>query len=256
MTDDDLLSRLGALVREEEHEGDPALDKLVHGKLTASEQAALQARASQDAELAHRVSQLTPLDEQVRARIVQSALSALPAAGSQAKVSELRPRRRSVWLAPAGIALSAAAAALIMLRAPEPTPTSEELPRYALSARGGVDLERGSTREGPLVLAPDSTLEVVLRPGSDVHGRIEVHGLVRSGSQSDELTLHPELSPSGSVRIRELTSTLFGNRKGPQELVLVTCRPEACEGALGASRSRGPTRGPGWESLVQQLVLE
>jgi anti-sigma factor RsiW len=253
MTDDDLLSRLGALVREEEHESDPVLDKLVHGKLTQAERAELEARARQDAELAHKVSQLTPVDDQVRARIVQSALASLPGApATKATVSQLRPRRRSMWLAPAGIALSAAAAALIMLR----SPAVDEIPSYALTARGGVDLQRGSTREGPLVLAPDSTLEVVLRPGSDVHGRIEVHGLVLSGAQSQELVLHPELSPTGSVRIRELTRTLFGDRKGAHELVLVPCRPEACEGALVEAKGHGQTRGPGWESLSQQLVLE
>jgi hypothetical protein len=250
MAEDDLLTRLGALVREEERESDPELEKLVQGTSTPEELRTLRTRAEADPALEVRIAQLTPMDDGVRQRIVQQAIK--EHLQPKAKVVELRPRKKVSWLAPAAVALSAAAAVLLMVRSPEVA----ELPGYSLSAKGGVDVERGSTREGPIVLAPDSTLQLVLRPASDVEGPLHVKALVRAGSQLDELVVHPEISPSGSIRIRELSSALFGARTGAHELLVITCRPEACESALSELREGKSTRGPGWESHAQPLLLE
>jgi hypothetical protein len=146
--------------------------------------------------------------------------------------------------------VSAAAAALLMLRSPR----VEDLPSYSLSSRGGVDVQRGTLREGPLVFAPDSTLELVLRPQHDMQGSVAVRAFLRESGRV--LMVHPEISPSGAMRIRAQASALFGDRKGVQEIVLVTCRPETCERALHEVQGKVAERGAGWQSLSQQVVLE
>ena len=119
MADDDLLSRLGALVREEEQERDAELHKLVHGTLTPAEREELATRAANDPALARQVEQLTPVSDELRMRIVQQALAARTAqapapaaralhASEPAKVSELRPKKRISWLAPASTSWSTA----------------------------------------------------------------------------------------------------------------------------------------------------
>jgi hypothetical protein len=246
MRDDDLLSQLGAFVREEERRRDPLLDKLVEGRATPEEVATLEQRAAGNPEAEAELERHRPIGEAVKQRVVARAQAELR---PQATVVPLR--RRMTWAAPTAALLAAAAAWMLMVR----SPAIEALPGYSLEASGGVDTTRGEHHAERLVLAPDSRLELRLRPSNDIAGKVELRALLRGPNGSEPITLTPQVSPQGAMRVRVLAGEAFGARTGDHELLLITCRAEACDDAVKAA-GNGTTEGPGYHILVQPLTLQ
>jgi hypothetical protein len=242
MAEDDLLSQLGAFVREAERTRDPLLDKLVEGQATPEEVATLEQRAAGNPEAELELERHRPIGEAVKQRIVARAQAELR---PPAKVVPLRR-----WAAPAAAVMAAAAAWLLMVR----SPAIEALPGYSLQASGGIDKTRGEHHAERLELAPDSRLEVQLRPASDVTGKVELRALLRGPNGTEPIALTPQVSPQGALRVRVLAREAFGTRTGDHELLLITCRPDACDDALKAAQT-GASEGPGYHVLAQPLSL-
>jgi hypothetical protein len=244
MPEDDLLSQLGAFVREEERTRDPLLDKLVEGKASPAEVATLEQRAAGNPEAEAELERHRPIGEAVKARIVERAQAELR---PQARVL---PMRRTRWVAPTAAIMAAAAAWLLMVR----SPAIEALPGYSLEASGGVDTTRGEHHAERLVLQPDSRLELQLRPAQDLKGKVALRAVLRGAGGTEPIALTPQVSPQGALRVRVLARDVFGARSGDHELLLITCRPDACDDAVKAAQS-GAHEGLGFQVFVQPLSL-
>ncbi len=216
----DLLSQLGSVAREQLDEDDPpALRALVEGSLAAEEQSALEARAKTDEALAFALKTHTPLGADVREALV----SKLAAERKAAK----KPRTARLWLGTLGIAAAAAAAALMLVRAPDTA-----LPEYRLLAQGGTAETRSEADaqgSGIEALAPDARLSLVLRPIADTAGDSVALLFLRDGARTTILDVVFARAPSGAYRAEVSAATLAALGPARARLLALVCAPSACD---------------------------
>ncbi len=212
MTDDDdehLLRDLGRYLRAQRRDPDGLrFERLAQEALSREEQAALEADAATDPELAVRVKAHLPLSPAVRAQIAARVLATVRANPPQADDSaasagadalgsdavangpvllraagaagELRAPRargsaravRALWLA----APLSAAAGFFLWMASVRSP-SESLPSYSLEVTGAQAELRGpaartDAAHAPIRVGPSTELTLVLRPASEVRGEV------------------------------------------------------------------------------------
>lgn len=197
---------------------------------------------------------LAPPADHVKARIVDDALLALGGAPLAAPTQARAPvaadppglLRRLRWLFAVGVPVAAAAAAVVLLapggdRAPA-------LPRYAMEIRGGVAELRsgaGTPAEAPLVLAPGSSVELVLRPATAATGDVEARVFWVQGGQARRWNAQVQRSDEGAFLVRGPAERPFGPGPGADEgeLVAVVARPGSLPDEAGVT---GTPR-PGWQ---------
>ena len=265
--ENDLLARLGRLAAEEEQVApdDEELELLCAGRLPDERVRALEARAAREPDFARRLEAYRPLAVAARVRIAD-ALAREVRAGSrvaaddgrapanatvnpgrdEAGVTPLRPAHRArVWAAVAG-GLAAAAALVLLIRGPVQYGAQKTipLPAYAMDARGGEQDVRGAPDRTPaaLRLAPDSRVELVLRPATSVARPITIAAFIvpreaapggtaqRQGPEP--LRLPFETSEKGTARLAGRAADLFGARRGRWQLRLIV---EVAPGTPGAA---------------------
>ncbi len=274
MRDDDLVSRLADLAREEEAAArrrlDPRWDRLAAGTLSTEEAAALREEAVASPEGAAALEAFAPLGEDFRARVAAAVEGEVAAARPEEKapgeVRGLVPRgegrrRHRAALEDAGArarrrggrrvlvgAAAAGLAAAVVLAVLRPWAAVEPLPPYLASLSGATEEWRGEappeTTGGPPRFAPGNRLELVLTPERAVEGRPEVATfLARDG----ELAYWPvpfEVSDHGAVRIAGTVGEDLPLPPGESRLAVAVGRQgEALPGEAAISRALREWRG-------------
>ncbi|MCU0681123.1 MAG: hypothetical protein MUF34_02465 [Polyangiaceae bacterium] len=191
--------------------------------------------------------------------------SATPPA-SVSKVVSLDARRRLLRTAtPVAVALSAAAALLLVLRSPERPEVATfadlaPLPAYDLSVRGGLKQTRGveePTAQRPLRLAPSSELDLTLRPATRVEGPLALRTFVVQQGKVQPWAAPVEIAPTGALRVHGAAAKLLPGLEGVVELRLVVGRAEVLgEGSDLQAKAMAPSgSGPGWQTLRYNVEL-
>jgi len=199
MTNDDLLAKLGALAREEE------------------------------AELAG-LSAPPPLSAEERQAIADAALAARPVRAPATRPWAGRFRR---WWPALAIPAVAACALLLVLRPSTFHDGTPPLPGYSARIEGGLQDSRGAGPAGSIDgavqrVAPQSVLTIVATPAVDVRGEVAARAFLVEGGRVLELSVRPQVAPSGAVRV-EVTglADLLDRSGSTAQLRLAVGHPEA-----------------------------
>jgi hypothetical protein len=289
MRDDDLVSRLADLAREDEAAArrrlDPRWDRLAAGTLPPEEAAALAAEAGASAEGAAAREAFAPLGNEFRERVVAAVRGEVQAAEREKKDpgevrgpaplgearrgrrpapedAGARARRRGRRQVLAGSAAAAAGlAAAVVLAVLRPWAAVEPLPPYSLTVSGATEQWRGEappeSAATPQRFAPGNRLELVLTPQAAVEGRPEVAAyLARDGA----LTLWPvaaEVSEHGAVRIAGTVGEDLPLPAGESRLAVAVARRGALPGEAAVARALREWRGasPGCLPLAEDAWL-
>jgi hypothetical protein len=246
----DALQHLGALARDQEAEVDPRWDALARGELSAEELAELERQAEADPEIALRLELFRPLSNEARDRIANSV-------EPKAAVVPIESRR-PLWQKAALVMAPLAAAAAIALMLLRPAPLAP-LPGYTLSASGGEsELRSPAPRPGPVVLAPDASLTLVLRPATSVEGPVAARFFVEREGALEPLAVRAEQAEGGSLRLSAPARELFGTHTGDASLIAIVGRPAAINEDPQALVRGAPANGPGWQrvAIAVKLVAE
>jgi hypothetical protein len=180
------------------------------------------ARQQEEADSAVEAALLEPLSPSLKDQIAQRALTALTRASpSPAKV--IRPPR---WRRRALVAVPLALTGMLAVWLASPRATAP-LPAYRLSLGGAVSPLRSSApAEGVLALRPESRVELILRPDSQVTGTVGVQlFLIGSNRAPAQWPVHAELSEDGAFRVSGTASELFPASQNEWELAVVIGRP-------------------------------
>ncbi len=238
MSENDLLQRLVALSREQE-----GLDEGAAVSEADSEGASEAAPKADDQDALH-----APLDEAARARIAARvtahvAAQAREAEPEGAKIIPISRRRKSAAAVFAVVAAAAAAAVVLWPRAPVTAP----LPLYALSVTGGrAESRHGGAAEGELrQLGAGDRLDIVLRPATALDGAVVARVFVKGpASGLRAVSIEPEISPEGAIRVQGGGDQLLPVPAGRYELLVAVARdPAALEVAGLAARLEGAQSG-------------
>ena len=248
-------------------EDDDAWIRRAAGALSPEEEAALVVRAgsSEEAALLHRATAPLAADrmEELLARAERAAASAPEvrrdgvAPARRSSTAPSRMRAVLMWSGP----ILAAAALILWIRAR--TPEATALPEYAVVV-GGVDVaERGaSSRAEPAAAAPPSErqaasagarLTIVARPAQHVPVPVAVAVFAIRGAETREVPILPRVSESGTVTLEGTREALFGDARGPVDLV-VWIGPRASL-PVTAEAAREGTSAPSVRRIVVPLDL-
>jgi hypothetical protein len=161
---------------------------------------------------------LAPLDEEARARI---AAAAFP------ESRRALTRRAKMTALAVGAALAIAAAVALVARGTGP---SAPLPPYEVALFGAPSHLRGApgvTSTPTIAVAPESPLEIVLRPDVDVRGPVVAGAFLVEGGGARRWSAPIEVSEDGAVRIAGRVDSLFGARRGEVDVIVIVARPGA-----------------------------
>lgn len=232
MKDDTQLLALGEAEREDQAVPE-RWRRLVEGRASAEEIAALEAEAAQDPAAAALWARFRPLEPDVEAKIAHAALAH-------------RTRgRRTGRMAIAGGLLAAAAGVLLTLA----DFGEAQLPQYRLEA-STPDLEhRGAAApavDRP-VHHPGSAVTLVLRPARPAEADLAVDSYLSQDGDLEQVELPWRLSEAGAARLEIVPSERFAGRSGDLTLVAVVrptgASPLPAEAARGATRAEAEARG-------------
>ncbi|HEY0711029.1 MAG TPA: hypothetical protein VGF45_00025 [Polyangia bacterium] len=219
-----------------------------------------------------------PLSERLRERLVDGALASLGAAPASipaparvaapeeptgVDVRRRRPPRRASTRAMGAFVMLAAAAWLLW---PKP-----RLPSYTFEIEGGDSSARGPItapasassdepgRVPPIIVTPQSTLTLVLRPTAPTTASLEARLYVASDPGASDLgappvavELAPERAPGGSMRWRGTARDFVGSRTGDVLLLVVVSQPDAQPAPASLAPGR-PHSGRGWQSFPTRV---
>lgn len=249
MNEDQLLSELGDLARQEreaeEARFDERWDRLAAGALTAEEEAELKALAGSAPETQEAYEAFRPLGAGFQARVV-NAINAERGDAPQPEPVEPPPRvlpfhraavrRIEVWL---GTAAAVAAGLFFLVRGPALAPLSSG---YVASLEGGFKTERGGQTAPPnekLVFAPGSPFRLEVNPKQTLEhpGEVKASAFLSSSAGREDwrlLRLKSKFEPgkTGSVRLDATIGEDISIPKGDWILWTVVARnslPEAKE---------------------------
>jgi hypothetical protein len=184
--------------------------------------------------------------ERTRARLsVDTPAGSAPASAAHAAGIDpppsRRPRRlggrtRRLWLGASAAAAALAAALLVLLW---PAPAREPLPAYTARLAGGTQEWRAGEPEpeggeagGRANLAPGNALEIVLRPGESVAGRLAAETFLFRGGRLEPWPVPLQVSEHGAVRIAGRVGEEIPLPSGEIDLVIAIARP----GSLPSAR--------------------
>jgi hypothetical protein len=173
-----------------------------------------------------------------------------------------RRRGRAGWWAGAGVALAAAAWALVVSTRPPSSTVGAEgaLPPYSIVASGGVAETRAPAgdaadrRTAPAQhLRAQSELQIALRPESTVAGPVAVRAFFVHGATFEEVRPDVEVAGTGAVALRIRGAALLDHHSGPGELRVVVGHAAAVN---AVSRPLESTDGAGTRWLSVPIQLE
>ncbi|HEY8211969.1 MAG TPA: hypothetical protein VIG99_31020 [Myxococcaceae bacterium] len=214
--------------RERDPMADPRWDALARGALSSEEEAELRRKDPEAFEA------LRPLDAAAQARMVSGAVEALLPAPRTAKVIPLMRRRLPVAI------LAAAAAVVLAVWLGRP---AGPLPAYELALAGGErEVRSGSSPEAPVprLDAPQSRLEVRLRPAAEVQGDVAWRCALEGEGGRRPWSPAGAVKPGGTVVIAGTREELFAGV--PSGLWTIACevgRPGGPAQALKAQVQLG-----------------
>lgn len=300
---DDVLEGIAAAGRRRDADEDPRWEAFAAGDLSPEDEQALRALADSSPEHARAWEAFLPLDDAALARIADhvdreldagapvaepTAAAEAPRASSEVSrgsvVVPLRrraPARSLAWAGAAVGVLAAAAALVLVLRAPAAPP----LPGYSLevlSSEGPLRSDGRTAESAATVrLRPDTRFQAVLRPATAVTGPVAVRVYERTKGGLRVVPAETEVADGGAVRLTGRAGDLFGAGGGEREILVVIGRPEAIPGpeALaeivadrddllldgnaggggtgdGGTGDGGPGGEAGWLLLRQRVLLE
>jgi hypothetical protein len=212
-------------------------------QLSAADEAALAARAGKDPVVEHMRAVTVPHTQAEQDALEASVLAVLDEQ-SPTRVVQLAPRRQRA-LALSAAVLAAAAAILLIVRAPG----QPQLPRYEASLTG-TDVAvrsaepvpaapRARVSEGALVTLTAQPVDA-LPPGLAPAARL----FVVQGASATALSVPIEVADSGAVRLTAPYASLFGARRGELDLLLFIAAPAALPDADEAlAQAEAPDRG-------------
>jgi hypothetical protein len=257
MSSDDLLRSLARVAREEatKDEGEARWGDLALGELDAEDVAALEKLAAEDAEAAEKLVAYRPLDDAAKDRIA-ARLAPAATAPAAAKVVPLAARpRRVAWIA-AAVAIAAGVALWRGASTPESGPP---LPAYAMVVSSGDRATRGTepTTTEETVVAPDSRLEIRLRPAKQVAGSVAVRGFLVQGGVARPWVPPMQTSADGAVAIDGAASALLGVSAGTWDVVLAVGRPSDLPSADAILKAvaAGSAAGEPWQMFVRRVRI-
>jgi hypothetical protein len=203
VSDEQLLGRLGQLAREQANE--PLPEELLHPS------------------------------EAEEAGVMSAALGALATGGSMVQVPT-PPEPRPPWSQRFRTRLSlfvvapavAAAAAIWLFLSPGTGPGLAPLPGYTLEATGGRAEMRGpedSRSRRALLLSTGVTLELVMRPETEVEGAVGAKLYWVKDGWARRWPAVLEQAPGGAIRVRAPAAAPMG--KGPGEVAVLVGRPDS-----------------------------
>jgi hypothetical protein len=274
MSSDEVLRSLARVAREEsanEAELDPRWAKLALGELGDADVAALERFAESDPEAEEKLAAYRPMGEEEKERLAARIVSVL-AEGKGARglpIVNLAPRPRRAPRAwqlgiAAGLALAAGFAvwSARVPSAPVAMTQGDALPAYALVTSSGDRATRGA--EAPpssdaIEVAPDSTLDVLLRPATVVKGPVSVRAFLAPADGGAVRDWAPELrvSADGAIAIQGTAGELLGAPEGTWDLVFALGRPSDLPGsaeAVGRALA-GSETARRWQLLVRRVRL-
>lgn len=264
MSDRPLLEGLAEVAREQraEEREDPELAARLKGELSPEAAAALEARLDPlDAALFQPISadRKAELMRKARAQLEAAEPASAAAAGVEvgelarpANVVALSPRRWPLFLAIAASAVIAVFGARQFMSSPE----ALALPKYALAISSGAQQARAEVApsdEAP-VFAPNTTVQLILRPAEAVRGAVAFRAFLKRGDQLTLWSPPSAIDPGGSIIIEGQASELLKVERGAWTIVVVLARPEAIERAAKEAASGRPPAA-GVEVLEQKIVV-
>jgi hypothetical protein len=231
MTEDDVLSRVGRLAREEQSD-DARFERVARGEADAAELEELERKAAADPVLATRLAGSRPLDAGAVDRITERVLAARSSRPEQAgreggNIISLRARWLKGIVAGVGPLALAAAMILYVVGGPRLGPSSAELPEYSVTATSEQAMRGAAEASARLRVgkAKDARFEIVLRPATASEKKIVAYAFAigEPGSDPNPLDAKTEVSEEGAVRITGSSRALEGAR----EIRVVVGAPES-----------------------------
>lgn len=128
--------------------------------------------------------------------------------------AQAKPTSWFKWLVPSLMFPALAAAGLVLWSGGD----IAQLPVYSMEAHGTATM-RGNVNAEPFVIRPGTTVQVVLRPASDVGPKIEAKLFWRNGAALVAWPADIEVSPSGAVRASGVVQVPWSNAEAHGELV-------------------------------------
>ncbi len=267
MNNDPLLRRLAQAKKEEqdaEHARlDERWDRLSAGELSPEEEAELRALAETSEEGRQAYEAFRPLGSDFHAQVVRAVQGQSLAPEARREVDAVsekppglrRPLPRRASRLAGWSALAAAAALVLLLRAPG---TQPPLPSYAMELSGGVQEMRGDPASPPRTFPPGSQLELVLRPQTAVSGPLAVRYFLGRGNALQPWPAPGVITADGSVRVAGTVGREITIPPGEWTLWVVVGRPEKLPDAvaLSAHLSRPPPGEPDWVLLKSRLKAD
>lgn len=157
--------------------------------------------------------------------------------------AQTKPTSWFKWLVPSLMFPALAAAGLVLWSGGD----IAQLPMYSMEAHGTATM-RGNANAEPLVIRPGTTVQVVLRPASDVGPKIEAQLFWRNGADLVPWLADIEISPSGAVRASGGVQVPWSNVETHGELVAFVAPAGALKAANVVAISNPP---PGVQVIRQ-----
>jgi len=231
---DDVLNALGALARSEQAAGtrmaSTTEDDLTSG-LPEAVKAALQVTARRSRESAY--------------------AAAFRGLDLKPEIAPQKQTKSSWWKwALPSLALPAFATAAVLLWSGG---QSVSLPVYSMEARGTASL-RGDTTNEPFVIRPNTTVQVVLRPASNVTPQIEVQLFWHKDSTLLRWIANLEISASGSVLARGSGDVPWANEESPKEILGELVAFVGSKGVMKSAGIKDISAPPAGVQVLRQTV--
>ncbi len=258
MNDDKLLHELGKLAEEENEESyrhfDERWDRLAAGTLTAGEEAELRAEAEASSEGRAAWEAFRPLDADFKSRVLESLDQERRAEDDQeaapartGKLLRFPTRRMLRYGAGLTVAASAAAAVLLMMRAPGELPP---MPGYELRIDGGRQAVRS---DPPAAVFPEfaagDRFELLLRPSTAVEGPVAARLFLVSDGTPRPWKVELEVAAGGSLRLAGELGRELAIEAGDWSLWAAVGRPGVLPDAAEVSAGPGGEDGRDWVLL-------
>jgi hypothetical protein len=234
MTEEDVLTRIGAHAREEQKD-DARFERVARGTADEAELAELERAAAVDPELAMRLEGSRPLEGRVIERIAARAAAARTTRAAKPSevvttkpvtterphenVHSLRGRWRPRLMTGAGAVALAAAMLLYVMAGPNGGSSEPELPSYTVTATGEQAMRGPAEPSKRLRVGSgkDARFELVLRPATAPGTKIVAYGfsMMATGDAPDASPLDAkiEVAPEGAVRITGRSRMIEGARE-------------------------------------------